>query len=164
MEFLRRWSGKKIMFVGDSLSLNMWESLACMVHASVPSTKSSFVRKDSLSSVTFEVRYFYLFLFFCSIIEANLFIELHACLLCTILFLLTPVTPGPLKNVLFPTIIFRLPPVYISLSIFLLLTIIHCKCSSCRPVEMTKVKCSTKKKTNELCPFMPTFTQLEYRM
>ncbi|KAB1222035.1 Protein trichome birefringence-like 38 [Morella rubra] len=54
MEFLRRWSGKKIMFVGDSLSLNMWESLACMVHASVPSTKSSFVRKDSLSSVTFE--------------------------------------------------------------------------------------------------------------
>ncbi|KAE8655576.1 Protein trichome birefringence-like 39 [Hibiscus syriacus] len=32
-EFLGKWRGKKIMFVGDSLSLNMWESLACMIHA-----------------------------------------------------------------------------------------------------------------------------------
>ncbi|XP_031268263.1 protein trichome birefringence-like 38 isoform X1 [Pistacia vera] len=53
-DFLRRWRGKKIMFVGDSLSLNMWESLACMVHASVPNAKTTFVRKDSLSTVSFE--------------------------------------------------------------------------------------------------------------
>ncbi|KAG9152244.1 hypothetical protein Leryth_026441 [Lithospermum erythrorhizon] len=53
-DFLKRWRGKKIMFVGDSLSLNMWESLACMLHASVPHAKSKFVRRDSLSSVTFQ--------------------------------------------------------------------------------------------------------------
>lgn len=54
LEFLRRWSGKKIMFVGDSLSLNQWNSLACMVHASAPRAKYTFVRRAVLSSVTFE--------------------------------------------------------------------------------------------------------------
>ncbi|PON68376.1 Protein trichome birefringence-like [Trema orientale] len=54
MDFLTRWRGKKIMFVGDSLSLNMFESLSCMIHASVPNTKTSFLRKDTLSSVTFQ--------------------------------------------------------------------------------------------------------------
>ncbi|KAK9267790.1 hypothetical protein L1049_010225 [Liquidambar formosana] len=54
MEFLRRWSGKKIMFVGDSLSLNMWESLNCMIHASVPSAKTSYSKKDLISSVTYQ--------------------------------------------------------------------------------------------------------------
>ncbi|GLT73569.1 hypothetical protein SLA2020_454180 [Shorea laevis] len=54
MDFLRRWRGKKIMFVGDSLSLNMWESLSCMIHASVPNSKTSFVRRDPLSYVSFQ--------------------------------------------------------------------------------------------------------------
>ncbi|KAK6932663.1 Trichome birefringence-like, N-terminal domain [Dillenia turbinata] len=54
MEFLRMYSGKKIMFVGDSLSLNMWESLACMIHASVPSSKTSFARTKTISSVIFQ--------------------------------------------------------------------------------------------------------------
>ncbi|KAM7255002.1 hypothetical protein ACFE04_020243 [Oxalis oulophora] len=56
MEFVKRYSDKKIMFVGDSLSLNMWESLACMIHASLPSsTKTTFQRvHDSLGYVTFE--------------------------------------------------------------------------------------------------------------
>ncbi|XP_041024674.1 protein trichome birefringence-like 38 [Juglans microcarpa x Juglans regia] len=54
MEFLRKWRGKKIMFVGDSLSLNMWESLSCMIHASVPNTKTSFVRKGTVSSAGFQ--------------------------------------------------------------------------------------------------------------
>ncbi|XP_050287258.1 protein trichome birefringence-like 38 [Quercus robur] len=52
--FLSKWRGKKIMFVGDSLSLNMWESLSCMIRASVPSAKNSFVRKELQSSVTFQ--------------------------------------------------------------------------------------------------------------
>ncbi|KAF5175985.1 trichome birefringence [Thalictrum thalictroides] len=53
--FLERWRGKKIMFVGDSLSLNQWESLTCMIHASVPKTRTTLVRTEALSSVTFEV-------------------------------------------------------------------------------------------------------------
>ncbi|KAL6197238.1 hypothetical protein ACLB2K_032847 [Fragaria x ananassa] len=53
-DFLNRWRGKKIMFVGDSLSLNMWESLSCMIHASVPSAKNTFVKKDPISTVNFQ--------------------------------------------------------------------------------------------------------------
>ncbi|KAK4386563.1 protein trichome birefringence-like 37 [Sesamum angolense] len=37
--FLRRWKGKKMMFVGDSLSLNQWNSLVCMLHAAAPKAK-----------------------------------------------------------------------------------------------------------------------------
>ncbi|XP_022994414.1 protein trichome birefringence-like 37 [Cucurbita maxima] len=54
VDLLKRWSGKKIMFVGDSLSLNMWESLSCMLHASVPNVKTTFTRRDSISSVVFQ--------------------------------------------------------------------------------------------------------------
>ncbi|KAK3005738.1 hypothetical protein RJ639_017141 [Escallonia herrerae] len=54
MEFLRRWRGKKIMFVGDSLSLNQWESLSCMIHASAPKAKTTYVRQQTVSSVRFE--------------------------------------------------------------------------------------------------------------
>ncbi|KAI4296893.1 hypothetical protein L6164_036813 [Bauhinia variegata] len=54
VDFLNKWRGKKIMFVGDSLSLNMWESLSCMIHASVPNAKSSFIRKESISTVIFQ--------------------------------------------------------------------------------------------------------------
>ncbi|CAN8316080.1 unnamed protein product [Cochlearia groenlandica] len=53
--FLKRWRGKRVMFVGDSLSLNMWESLGCMIHASVQDmTKTTFVKHTPLSSLTFE--------------------------------------------------------------------------------------------------------------
>ncbi|KAK0579879.1 hypothetical protein LWI29_032984 [Acer saccharum] len=54
VDFLKRWRGKRVMFVGDSLSLNMWESLSCMIHASVPNSKTSFVRTGTISSVVFE--------------------------------------------------------------------------------------------------------------
>lgn len=43
------------MFVGDSLSLNMWNSLGCMIHASVPTAKISYSRQETLSYVTFKV-------------------------------------------------------------------------------------------------------------
>ncbi|GAV60142.1 PC-Esterase domain-containing protein/PMR5N domain-containing protein [Cephalotus follicularis] len=54
LQFLEKWRGKKIMFVGDSLSLNQWESLACMIHAWLPNSKYSLKSGIVLSSVTFE--------------------------------------------------------------------------------------------------------------
>ncbi|KAK8622617.1 hypothetical protein V6N13_117526 [Hibiscus sabdariffa] len=41
LDFLRKMKGKKILFVGDSISVNMWQSLLCMVHAAVPQAKYS---------------------------------------------------------------------------------------------------------------------------
>ncbi|OIV89370.1 hypothetical protein TanjilG_22673 [Lupinus angustifolius] len=34
--FLTKFKGKKIMFIGDSVSRNQWQSLICMIHSSVP--------------------------------------------------------------------------------------------------------------------------------
>ncbi|KAM7271180.1 hypothetical protein ACFE04_030394 [Oxalis oulophora] len=42
------------MIVGDSLSLNMWESLVCMIQAWVPDSKYSLYRSGGFSSVTFQ--------------------------------------------------------------------------------------------------------------
>ncbi|KAG2285649.1 hypothetical protein Bca4012_033872 [Brassica carinata] len=52
--FLNKWRGKRVMFVGDSLSQNMWESLGCMIHASVPDTKTTFIKRTSVSSLIFQ--------------------------------------------------------------------------------------------------------------
>ncbi|KAL8130352.1 hypothetical protein V2J09_019507 [Rumex salicifolius] len=53
LELLKKWKGKKIMFVGDSLSLNQFNSLGCMVHASVPEAKYTFTRIGLLTSINF---------------------------------------------------------------------------------------------------------------
>ncbi|XP_010272740.1 PREDICTED: protein trichome birefringence-like 38 [Nelumbo nucifera] len=50
--FLRRFKGKKIMFVGDSLSLNQWQSLICMLHAAVPQAKYTLRKMGTLSNFT----------------------------------------------------------------------------------------------------------------
>ncbi|GAV61063.1 PC-Esterase domain-containing protein/PMR5N domain-containing protein [Cephalotus follicularis] len=55
-DFLSRLQGKSIMFVGDSLSLNQWQSLTCMLHISDPQTnKYTLVRTGGLSTFTFLV-------------------------------------------------------------------------------------------------------------
>ncbi|XP_016475543.1 protein trichome birefringence-like 39 [Nicotiana tabacum] len=51
--FLEKYRGKNIMFVGDSLSLNMWESLACMIHSSVPNVKTAVIKKNGISEIAF---------------------------------------------------------------------------------------------------------------
>ncbi|KAK9051344.1 hypothetical protein SSX86_027971 [Deinandra increscens subsp. villosa] len=35
-EFLSKMRGKKIMFVGDSISVNQWQSMMCLLHTSLP--------------------------------------------------------------------------------------------------------------------------------
>ncbi|XP_048131177.1 protein trichome birefringence-like 42 [Rhodamnia argentea] len=49
-DFLERQRGKKIMFVGDSLSNNMWQSLACMLHSAVPGSKYFLTEEGKLSN------------------------------------------------------------------------------------------------------------------
>ncbi|URE16307.1 hypothetical protein MUK42_36612 [Musa troglodytarum] len=49
LDLLRRWKGKKIMFVGDSISVNQWQSLVCMLHAAVPDAKTTYKKNDTLS-------------------------------------------------------------------------------------------------------------------
>ncbi|XP_071680502.1 protein trichome birefringence-like 38 [Lolium perenne] len=39
LALLRMWAGKKVMFVGDSLALNQYESLLCLIHAAAPNAK-----------------------------------------------------------------------------------------------------------------------------
>ncbi|KAI5332917.1 hypothetical protein L3X38_023046 [Prunus dulcis] len=49
-DMLRRLKGKKILFVGDSLSYNQWQSLVCMLHAAVPQTNYTLTSKAGLST------------------------------------------------------------------------------------------------------------------
>ncbi|KAJ7959834.1 Protein trichome birefringence-like [Quillaja saponaria] len=53
LEFLLRMKGKTVMFVGDSLGRNQWESLICMISASAPETETQLVRGDPLSTFKF---------------------------------------------------------------------------------------------------------------
>ncbi|XP_076930397.1 protein trichome birefringence-like 38 [Bidens hawaiensis] len=52
LDLLSKWRGKKVMFVGDSLSENMWQSLACLLHASV--SKATLQHMNSLTSLMFQ--------------------------------------------------------------------------------------------------------------
>ncbi|KAL0306612.1 UNVERIFIED_CONTAM: protein trichome birefringence-like 42 [Sesamum radiatum] len=49
-DLLRRYQGKKILFVGDSLSLNQWQSLTCMLHAALPQSNFSLNKTGNLST------------------------------------------------------------------------------------------------------------------
>ncbi|KAI4333475.1 hypothetical protein L6164_018282 [Bauhinia variegata] len=53
-EFLERYRGKKILFVGDSLSNNMWQSLTCMLHVAVPKSDYTLSPSEQLSTFYFQ--------------------------------------------------------------------------------------------------------------
>ncbi|XVE53062.1 hypothetical protein DITRI_Ditri02bG0174300 [Diplodiscus trichospermus] len=50
IDFLEEHRNKKILFVGDSLSSNMWRSLICMLHSAVPYSNYTFGSQDPLST------------------------------------------------------------------------------------------------------------------
>lgn len=56
-DFLSWLKGKSIMFVGDSLGLNQWQSLTCMLHKAVPQAVYKSQRAGGLSTFTFPVRF-----------------------------------------------------------------------------------------------------------
>uniref|UniRef100_A0A1J3DUD9 Protein trichome birefringence-like 45 n=1 Tax=Noccaea caerulescens TaxID=107243 RepID=A0A1J3DUD9_NOCCA len=50
VKFLQEMSNKTIMFVGDSLGRNQWESLMCMISASAPHIHTHIIHEDPLST------------------------------------------------------------------------------------------------------------------
>ncbi|KAJ4711575.1 Trichome birefringence-like family [Melia azedarach] len=53
-DFLCRLQGKKIMFIGDSVSLNQMQSLICLLQTALPSTNIIKQTNDTVSSVIFQ--------------------------------------------------------------------------------------------------------------
>lgn len=54
--FLGRFRGKRILFVGDSLSMNQWQSLTCLLHKSVPEASYTLSKVGDVSTFKFPVR------------------------------------------------------------------------------------------------------------
>ncbi|KAM1341543.1 hypothetical protein PS1_005900 [Malus domestica] len=52
-EFLLKMKGKTVMFVGDSLGRNQWESLVCLIYSANPQTQTQMVKGDPLSTFSF---------------------------------------------------------------------------------------------------------------
>ncbi|KAJ0021517.1 hypothetical protein Pint_32522 [Pistacia integerrima] len=59
LDFLLKMKGKTVMFVGDSLGRNQWESLICMIYAAAPETQTQMIKGDPLSTFKFLAMSFY---------------------------------------------------------------------------------------------------------
>lgn len=58
-DLLERFRGKKIMFIGDSISINQWESLACLLHAALPNSTIIQQSNDTFRTIQFKVSLIY---------------------------------------------------------------------------------------------------------
>ncbi|KAM7278212.1 hypothetical protein ACFE04_005346 [Oxalis oulophora] len=54
-QFLSKLRGKKILFVGDSLSFNQWQSLGCLLHSTAPNTKYIYTPMQSITFPEYDV-------------------------------------------------------------------------------------------------------------
>ncbi|KAM7472576.1 hypothetical protein LguiA_010759 [Lonicera macranthoides] len=54
-DFLLKNKGKKIMFIGDSVSLNQWQSLLCLLHAALPQAQVTQYTNAPATTVTYQV-------------------------------------------------------------------------------------------------------------
>ncbi|KAI3949576.1 hypothetical protein MKW92_000941 [Papaver armeniacum] len=52
-DLVKRVKGKKVMFVGDSVSQNQWQSFSCLIHAAIPNAKYAINYGEKYSSVNF---------------------------------------------------------------------------------------------------------------
>ncbi|KAF3644987.1 Protein trichome birefringence-like 45 [Capsicum annuum] len=53
LDFLVRMRGKTVMYVGDSLGRNQWQSLICMISAAVPRAQTQMITGDPISTFKF---------------------------------------------------------------------------------------------------------------
>uniref|UniRef100_M1B1T2 Lustrin A n=1 Tax=Solanum tuberosum TaxID=4113 RepID=M1B1T2_SOLTU len=82
-DFLERLRGQKLVFVGDSLNRNMWESLVCILRHSIRDKKRVYeisgrheFKKKGFYAFRFEASY--LISFFCDLRIANFLVIYHA--------------------------------------------------------------------------------------
>ncbi|PIA59112.1 hypothetical protein AQUCO_00400161v1, partial [Aquilegia coerulea] len=52
LDFLERFRGKRIMFVGDSITLNQWQSFTCMLHTAVAEAEYRLTSEGDISTFT----------------------------------------------------------------------------------------------------------------
>lgn len=86
-DFLEKLRGQKLVFVGDSLSRNMWESMVCILRQSVKDKKHVFeisgkteFKKKGVYAFRFEASFWYIYEILLSISCNDISIEIFSLL------------------------------------------------------------------------------------